>query len=364
MVTAAGSGYSRWNDLAVTRWREDATRDDTGSYLPAARHRQRPRLVGGLSALRRRSPTSYEVSFTEDRAEIIRSDGDLIDHARSAGVARGRRRGAAAVDQQRLAARARDRSDLVCGAGARRRRPPTSRIRRSRRCSCAPSSSRARARCSPTAGAARPTNRRSGPRITPWSRAVTVGEPGIRNRPRALHRPRPRAARAARHARGPRAVGHRRARCSTRCSRCATACASRPAARRASRSGPASRQPRAACSSSLDKHRDTECAHARRHAGLDAGAGAAAAPRHRRLAGQPVPAARRTHPVRRRRARARPSDTIRRGAAARTGCGRRASPATCPSCCCASRTSKISPSRASCCRRTSTGASSGCRWTS
>ena len=33
MVTAAGSGYSRWNDLAVTRWREDATRDDTGSYF-------------------------------------------------------------------------------------------------------------------------------------------------------------------------------------------------------------------------------------------------------------------------------------------------------------------------------------------
>ena len=28
MLTAAGSGYSRWGDLAVTRWREDATRDD------------------------------------------------------------------------------------------------------------------------------------------------------------------------------------------------------------------------------------------------------------------------------------------------------------------------------------------------
>src|SRR6185295_18315813 len=27
MVTAAGSGYSRWRDLAVTRWREDVTRD-------------------------------------------------------------------------------------------------------------------------------------------------------------------------------------------------------------------------------------------------------------------------------------------------------------------------------------------------
>ena len=32
LVTAAGAGYSRWNDLAVTRWREDATRDDAGSF--------------------------------------------------------------------------------------------------------------------------------------------------------------------------------------------------------------------------------------------------------------------------------------------------------------------------------------------
>src|SRR5262245_17723781 len=35
MVTNAGSGYSTWRDLDVTRWREDATRDDWGqcSYV-------------------------------------------------------------------------------------------------------------------------------------------------------------------------------------------------------------------------------------------------------------------------------------------------------------------------------------------
>ena len=33
MLTAAGSGYSRWRGLAVTRWREDATCDDWGSYV-------------------------------------------------------------------------------------------------------------------------------------------------------------------------------------------------------------------------------------------------------------------------------------------------------------------------------------------
>ena len=32
LVTAAGSGYSRWNDMAVTRWQEDPTRDHWGSF--------------------------------------------------------------------------------------------------------------------------------------------------------------------------------------------------------------------------------------------------------------------------------------------------------------------------------------------
>ncbi len=31
-ITSAGGGYSRWRDLAVTRWREDATRDNWGSF--------------------------------------------------------------------------------------------------------------------------------------------------------------------------------------------------------------------------------------------------------------------------------------------------------------------------------------------
>ncbi|PKU24740.1 hypothetical protein CWS72_09945 [Telmatospirillum siberiense] len=33
MLTAAGSGYSRWHDIAVTRWQEDVTRDCWGSYI-------------------------------------------------------------------------------------------------------------------------------------------------------------------------------------------------------------------------------------------------------------------------------------------------------------------------------------------
>ena len=33
MVTSAGGGYSRWKDLAVTRWREDPTRDPWGAFV-------------------------------------------------------------------------------------------------------------------------------------------------------------------------------------------------------------------------------------------------------------------------------------------------------------------------------------------
>lgn len=33
MLTAAGAGYSHWNDFALTRWREDATKDDWGAFI-------------------------------------------------------------------------------------------------------------------------------------------------------------------------------------------------------------------------------------------------------------------------------------------------------------------------------------------
>ena len=119
MITAAGSGYSRWNDLAITRWREDITRDDTGSYLccviSTAAGCGRPAIS---PAPRRR--TSYEVSFTEDRAEIIRVDGDLmttlevqVSPEDDAEVRR------LSISNNSIA-RARDRSDLVCRTGAGR----------------------------------------------------------------------------------------------------------------------------------------------------------------------------------------------------------------------------------------------------
>ena len=73
MITAAGSGYSRWRDLGVTRWREDVTRDDAGSYI-FVRDVESGRVWSAGLQPRGVEPDSYEVTFTEDRAELARTD--------------------------------------------------------------------------------------------------------------------------------------------------------------------------------------------------------------------------------------------------------------------------------------------------
>ncbi len=77
MLTAAGSGYSAWRNLAVTRWREDVTRDCWGSYLYLRDVATGKVWSAGYQptvAL----PDSYDVLFAEDRVRIIRTDGDIV----------------------------------------------------------------------------------------------------------------------------------------------------------------------------------------------------------------------------------------------------------------------------------------------
>ena len=54
MVTNAGAGYTRWRDIAVTRWREDATCDGWGSFCYVRDLGNAAVLVGGISAERPR----------------------------------------------------------------------------------------------------------------------------------------------------------------------------------------------------------------------------------------------------------------------------------------------------------------------
>src|SRR5208283_369847 len=76
MITAAGSGYSHWRDLAITRWQEDVTRDSWGSYVYLCDADSGEVWSAGYqpSCV---EPDSYQVEFFEDRAEIVRRDGAI-----------------------------------------------------------------------------------------------------------------------------------------------------------------------------------------------------------------------------------------------------------------------------------------------
>ena len=73
VITGAGGGYSRWRDLAVTRWREDPTSDCWGS-LCFLRD-----LDSGDFWSTSWQPTSkparrFQAIFTQGRAEFRRAD--------------------------------------------------------------------------------------------------------------------------------------------------------------------------------------------------------------------------------------------------------------------------------------------------
>jgi cyclic beta-1,2-glucan synthetase len=76
MLTAAGSGYSTWRNLAITRWREDATSDGFGSYI-FLRDVETGRVWSAGYQPVGVPPDAYDVTFNEERAEFVRRDGTL-----------------------------------------------------------------------------------------------------------------------------------------------------------------------------------------------------------------------------------------------------------------------------------------------
>ncbi|TAL47261.1 MAG: phosphorylase, partial [Methylovulum sp.] len=77
MITAAGSGYSLWKNLAVTRWREDVTRDAWGSYIYLRDVANGQVWSAGYQPTVV-PPDDYEVVFAEDRIRITRTDSDIV----------------------------------------------------------------------------------------------------------------------------------------------------------------------------------------------------------------------------------------------------------------------------------------------
>jgi cyclic beta-1,2-glucan synthetase len=76
MLTIAGAGYSRWRDIAVTRWREDSTRDDWGSFLYLKDMQSGEVWSTGAQPIGGKAEHG-EVTFGEDHATFIRRDGTL-----------------------------------------------------------------------------------------------------------------------------------------------------------------------------------------------------------------------------------------------------------------------------------------------
>src|SRR6202047_2852686 len=75
-ISNAGGGYTRWGDLAVTRWREDGTRDCWGTFIYL-----RDTATGEFWSVAYqptlRPTEQYEVTFAGSRVEYRRREGNL-----------------------------------------------------------------------------------------------------------------------------------------------------------------------------------------------------------------------------------------------------------------------------------------------
>ncbi|GGC78991.1 cyclic beta 1-2 glucan synthetase [Marinobacter halophilus] len=79
MATHAGGGTSRWRDLAITRWREDATSDDWGTFI-YLRDRDNGDYWSTAHQPTLRPADYYEAIFVQARAEYRRRDHAIEAH--------------------------------------------------------------------------------------------------------------------------------------------------------------------------------------------------------------------------------------------------------------------------------------------
>ncbi len=76
MITTAGSGYSQCAENAVTRWREDVTRDNWGAFIYLRDVRSGAVWSAGHQPVKKR-PLAYHVAFSEDKADFRRVDSGI-----------------------------------------------------------------------------------------------------------------------------------------------------------------------------------------------------------------------------------------------------------------------------------------------
>jgi hypothetical protein len=79
MASQAGGGYSRWRELAVTRWREDATCDAWGTFV-YLRDREAGTTWSVAHQPTRKKSEHYEAIFVAARAEYRRRENEIETH--------------------------------------------------------------------------------------------------------------------------------------------------------------------------------------------------------------------------------------------------------------------------------------------
>ncbi|HEX5111716.1 MAG TPA: glucoamylase family protein, partial [Saprospiraceae bacterium] len=79
MVSNSGGGYSRWKDLAVTRWREDGTCEGWGNFC-YIRDLETNVMWSNAYQPTLTEAEHYEVIFSEGRAEFRRRDQQIESH--------------------------------------------------------------------------------------------------------------------------------------------------------------------------------------------------------------------------------------------------------------------------------------------
>jgi len=79
MITNSGGGYSRWKDIAVTRWREDITQDNWGAFC-YIRDAENGNFWSTTYQPTLRRAEKYEAIFSKGRAEFRRRDFDIDTH--------------------------------------------------------------------------------------------------------------------------------------------------------------------------------------------------------------------------------------------------------------------------------------------
>ena len=76
MITNAGGGYSKWKNIAVTRWREDTTCDNYGMFC-YIRDTENGTFWSNAHQPTLKQAKSYVTTFTQGRAEIRRVDNNI-----------------------------------------------------------------------------------------------------------------------------------------------------------------------------------------------------------------------------------------------------------------------------------------------